>query len=152
MTSIATRSASGHEPHLDFALVVSRAALRLAVRFDRLGAVLDKIGDGLRNQSQIEVRRDRAIRDLELEIDVLVPFPEQHRRLLNSEPQVLIRHNRLRHAGERGEFVDHTFDLPGLPLDRLCQRFEQLAIFLDLGAEFSAQPLGRKLYRREGIL
>ena len=95
--------------------------------------------------------RTGAIGDRKFEIDVLVAFAEKNRRLLHGEPQILVRHDRLRHARERRELIDHALDLTGLPLDRLRQRLEQLAILRHLLAELPAQTLGGKLYRRERV-
>ncbi len=69
-------------------------------------------------------------------------FAKEHRRLLHGKSQILIRHHGLRHAGERCELIDHAFDLAGLTLDRLRQRFKQLTVFGHLLAELLAQPLG----------
>ncbi len=138
---------------LDAALPV-RIALqrRLARRLDRLAGVLHEVGDGTRDEAAIERHQQRLVGNAQLVIDLRVAFAEQHHRLLHRVAQIVRAHLGLGHARELGELVDHRLEVGHLPLDGHRQPVERLAVVRDVLGVLLAQPLGRKLYRRQRVL
>ncbi len=76
----------------------------------------------------------------------------QEQRLARDLMHVLHAEDRLGHAREVGEFVDHPPKVAHLPDDRSGQPFERLRIGGDLLAEAALKPLGGKLDRGQRIL
>ena len=119
---------------------------------DRLAGILDDVGEALRDQPPVEPRRHRVLGDLDLDVDVGIADPLQEDDLPHRVGDVLRRHHRLRHAGEAGELVDHAADVVDLAHDGVGALLEHGAILDDRLAVFAAQPLRRKLDRRERVL
>ena len=60
-------------------------------------------------------------------------------------------HDRLRHAREAGELVDHAADIVDLAHDRVGALVEDVAVFDDHFAVFAFDAFGRKLNRRKRV-
>ena len=140
------------EDDFDFTPVSRRTALGFAITFDGFRRILDEVGHRLRDETLVKACAHSCTGHVELKVDVLVALAEQDHRLLHGNAQIGFRHIGRWHARERRELINHTFDLTGLALNRLCQRVEQLAVLRDLLAELVAQALGRELYRRQRVL
>ena len=119
---------------------------------DRLGGVLDDVGERLRDQAAVELRRHRILGELDLDVDVGIADPLQEHHLAHRVGDVLGRHHRLRHAGEARELVDHAPDVVDLAHDRVGALLEHRAVVGDDLAVFAAQPLGRELDRGQRVL
>ena len=128
------------------------AALRRRHRADRLGGVLDDVGQRLRDQPAIEPRRHRVLGDLDVDVDVGIADALQEHNLAHRVGDVLAADHRLRHARELRELVDHALDVVDLADDGVGALLEHRRILGDRLAVFAAQPLRRQLDRRERIL
>ena len=98
---------------------VTAAELGRRHRGDRLGRVLDDVGERLRDQPAVEARRHRVFGDLDVDVDVGIADPLQEHHLPHGVGDVLGRHHRLRHAREARELVDHALDVVDLAHDRV---------------------------------
>ena len=133
--------------YLDAALLRPRRQRR-----DRLGAVLDDVGEGLRDQPAVEPCRHRILGKVDFDIDVGMADPHQEHRLAHGVGDVFGFDHRFRHARKAREFVDHAPDVVDLAHDRVGALLEDRAVFGDHLTVFAAQPLRRKLDRRQRIL
>src|SRR5580704_8398927 len=77
---------------------------------------------------------------------------EQEHGLTYGVGQILVAHNRLWHSRKARELVDHAFDVIDLSHDGVGALLENSVAFGDDVAVFAAQPLCRKLDRRQRIL
>ena len=84
---------------------------------DRLGGVLDQVGERLRDQPAVEARRHRVLGDLGLDVDVGMADAHQEHGLAHGVGDVLGGDHRLGHARESGELVDHAVDVVDLAHD-----------------------------------
>ena len=115
-------------------------------------AFLIDVGEALRDQAAIELRRHRALGDVGFDIDLGIADAHQEHRLAHGVGDVLADDDGLRHAGEVGELVDHALDVVDLAHDRVGALLEDAAVLGDHLAVFAAQPFGRKLDRRQRVL
>ena len=122
-------------------------------RGDRLGGVLDEVGERLRDQPPVEARRHRIFGDLGFDVDFRIADAHQEHGLAHGVGDVLVRDHRLGHARETREFVDHPPDVVDLAHDGVGALLEHAAVvFADHLAVFAAQPFGRQLNRRQRVL
>ena len=90
--------------------------------------------------------------DLDLDIDIGMADAHQEHDLAHRVGDVLAVDHRLRHARKAREFVDHAPDIVDLAHDGVGALLEDGLVLDDDLAVFAAQPLGRKLDRRQRIL
>ena len=76
----------------------------------------------------------------------------QEDRLLDQLPEVLVGDRRRRHAGERGELVDHPSDVADMADDGVGADPEGLRVALDLGQVLLLDALGGELDRGQRVL
>ncbi len=111
---------------------------------DAFGGVLDDVGQRLRNQAAVELRRHRVLGDIEIDVDVGIADPHEEYRLTHGVGDVVGPDHRFRHAGETREFVDHALDVVDLTHDRVGALLEDRAVLGNDLAVFAAQSLGRQ--------
>ncbi len=128
------------------------ALVAFAERVDSFRGVLEHVGQRLGDQAAVEVGHDRRLRQPLLEIDVGAAHPHEEHRLTHAVGEVVARRPRLRHAGERGELVDHALDVVDLADDRVGALVENVLALDDVAAVAALEPLGGKLDRRQRIL
>ena len=75
----------------------------------------------------------------------------QKQRLARDLVDILLTERGLRHAGEVGEFVDHTAKISDLADDGSGQPVERLLVARDLVAEPALQSLGSELDRGQRV-
>ena len=129
-----------------------RLAGLLIPALDRLGGILQDVGQYLRDLAAVAVQRhgmSRQVRDV-ANVGIAVALQEQG--LLAQLLRILRFHRGPRHAGKRGELVDHAANVTDLTDDRVGAHREGLGVFLDLLQIATLQPLGRKLDRRQRVL
>ena len=147
--AVLLRQAEAVVDHLDddllAALAIRRASTRpfqpaarsgcSAADCDRLGRVLDEIGQRLRDQAPV-ARRPSAALPAAAARSRSAGWLSRNRITgsCTASAQVGRRHLRLRHAGERGELVDHALDVADLAHDRVGELLEGLAVLDDAGA------------------
>src|SRR5882672_2476535 len=119
---------------------------------DRLGRVLEDVGQDLRDLAAVADQRHRMIRQGRDIADLRVAVALEKQRLLAEFLGVLGLHRRAWHAGERRELVDHAADVADLADDRVGANRESLRIVLDLLQITALQPLSGKLDRRQRVL
>src|ERR1700722_2356915 len=137
-------------PHADDDF--SAAELVRRYRANRFGGVLDDVGERLGNQPPIETRRNHVGRQFDFEVDVGMGDAEQEDRLAHRIGNVLVGHDRLRHAGKARELVDHALDVVDLAHDGIGALVEHRVIGGNQFAVFAAQPLRRQLDRGQRVL
>src|SRR5918995_1851829 len=114
--------------------------------------LLDDIRENLRHLATVADQRHWTVRQRRDVADVGIALALQEQRLLAEFLGVLGLHGRPRHAGERGELVDHAADVADLADDGVGADREGLGILLDLLEVAALQPLGRELDGRQRIL
>src|ERR1700730_10900180 len=119
---------------------------------DRLGRVLEDVGQHLRDLAAVADQRHRMLRPGRDVADLRIAVALQEQRLLAEFLGILRLHRRARHAGERRELVDHAADVADLADDGVGADREGLRILLDLLEVTALQPLGGELDRRQRIL
>ncbi len=121
---------------------------------DRLGGVLDDIGDCLGDQPPVELGAERILLELGLDIDLGMGDLHQEHCLPHRVDDVLAFHHGLGHPGKARELVDHAPDVVDLAHDGVGALLEDLLV-LGLGdvlAELAADAFGRELDRRQRVL
>ncbi len=98
---------------------------------DRLGGVLDDVGERLRHQPAIEPRRHRAVGDRRPRSRCRDGRPASGTRPGAPVGEVVVADHRLGHAREGGELVDHALDVVDLADDRVGALVEDLAVLGD---------------------
>src|ERR1700722_13203715 len=119
---------------------------------DRLGRVLEDVGQHLRDLATVADQRHGMIRQGRDIADLRIAVALQEQRLLAEFLGILGLHRRARHAGERRELVDHAADVAHLADDGVGADREGFRILLDLLQITALQPLGGKLDRRQRVL
>ena len=143
----------------DVAAVTSRddvdtALVRSGLRHgsDRLGRILDDVGQRLRDQAAVEVRQHRILGKLQANVDIGVANTHQEHNLTHGVGDIIGRHHRFRHARELGKLVDHALDVVDLPDDGFGALLKHRRVVGDRAAVFAPQPFGGKLNWGKRIL
>src|SRR5258706_3817859 len=119
-----------------------RCRSAIARGIDRLGGILDEIGDGLGDEAPVERAEQGLGRQCQIERHVRMTLAEKNDGFLHGIAQIVELHDGLWDTGERCELVDHALDVAGLTLDRCCQLVEGLTVSRDDLAVFAANALG----------
>ena len=119
---------------------------------DRLGGVLQEVGEGLVDHRPVQMRQHRRLGQVERVADVGPRGFLQHHRLGDELAEVERPALGRRHPGELGELVDDAPQVVGLADDHVGILLERRALVADHRPELAPQPLGRELDRGQRVL
>ncbi len=120
--------------------------------FQGFHRILDDVCQGLRDQAMIEIGGNRGLRQVDAQFDLRLPHAFEKDHMPDGVGKVGMVLGRRRHAGERGELVDHLADVTHLPDDRVGALVEDLEIILQPAAIAPAQAFGAQLDRGQRVL
>ena len=129
-----------------------RLAPFLALLLDRLDPVLDDVGQRLAELAAVADQERRRLGRVEREGDVGMGDLVQEQGLAGDLGDRFLAEDRLGHAREGGEFVDHPPKVADLADDRPGQLLEGAGIGADLLAVAPLEPLGGELDRGQRVL
>src|SRR5262249_40910116 len=135
-------------------LTVALAELFRRHLLDGFGGILDDVGQRLTDQAAVELRVQRILLDVGLDIELGMGNFHQEHGLSYGVGDVLALDHGLWHAGKARELVDHPPDVVDLAHDGVSALVEDRLILLfgDGLAEFAADALGGQLNRRQRVL
>ena len=115
-------------------------------------AILDDVGQGLTQQTGITHHHSPVRIRIKIGVEIHLLGFVQGNLTMRQRGKRQFFHQRLRHAGKIGKFINHAADIIDLTPDDRQILAELLAFCLVLWPVFTPQPVRRKLDRGERIL